>query len=209
MEFKDQVVIVTGGSRGIGAAICRELAAGGARVVVNYNRSADAAVALAEAIGGLAVCADVSTTEGCEHLAQQAEAFESKIGKGLLCLVGIEASDEKKDIDYIAKKVMTLRLWPDGENRPWSLNVAQAQGSILCVSQFTLSGRTRKGTKPDFSRAMAPDRARSMYDEFVATLRRHADEQQVAVKDGVFAAMMDVSLTNDGPVTILLDSAND
>ena len=142
-------------------------------------------------------------------VAQQAEAFESKIGKGLVCLVGIEASDEKKDIDYIAKKVMTLRLWPDGENRPWSLNVAQAQGSILCVSQFTLSGRTRKGTKPDFSRAMAPDRARSMYDEFVATLRRHADEQQVAVKDGVFAAMMDVSLTNDGPVTILLDSAND
>jgi len=75
VEFKDQVVIVTGGSRGIGAAICRELAAGGARVVVNYNRSADAAVALAEAIGGLAVCADVSTTEGCEHLAQQAEAL--------------------------------------------------------------------------------------------------------------------------------------
>ena len=75
MEFQDQVVIVTGGSRGIGAEICRELAAAGARVVVNYNRSADAALALAEEIGGHAVRADVSTTEGCEHLAQQAEAW--------------------------------------------------------------------------------------------------------------------------------------
>ena len=142
-------------------------------------------------------------------VASTAENFESRINSGLVCLVGIEGSDEKKDIDYIAKKVLTLRLFPDGDGKPWTWNVAQAQGSILCVSQFTLSGRTRKGTKPDFSRAMAPDRAKTMYDEFLATLRQQAEAQNVTVQDGVFAAMMDVTLTNDGPVTVILDSTND
>ena len=142
-------------------------------------------------------------------IAQSAGDFESKIGKGLLCLVGIEASDEKQDVEYIAKKILGLRLWPDDNGKPWSHNVAQAKASILCVSQFTLSGRTRKGTRPDFSRAMAPDKAKAMYEEFLATLRGQAAQNDVVVEDGVFAAMMDVELVNDGPVTILLDSASD
>lgn len=140
---------------------------------------------------------------------QQQPDFESKIGRGLLCLIGIESNDSSQDLEYIAKKILGLRLWPDDAGKPWSHNVAQAKGSILCVSQFTLSARTRKGTKPDFSRAMAPDRAKSMYEEFMTTLRGQASQNGVVVQDGVFAAMMDVELVNDGPVTILLDSAND
>ncbi|MEO2191438.1 MAG: D-aminoacyl-tRNA deacylase [bacterium] len=140
---------------------------------------------------------------------QQQPDFESRIGAGMLCLIGIESDDTSKDLEYIAKKIMGLRLWPDDAGKPWNHNVAQANGSILCVSQFTLSARTRKGTRPDFSRAMAPDQAKSMYEEFIATLRGRAAQSGVVVQDGVFAAMMDVELINDGPVTILLDSASD
>lgn len=140
---------------------------------------------------------------------QQQPDFESKIGRGLLCLVGLEANDSSQDLEYIAKKILALRLWPDDADKPWNHNVAQVQGSILCVSQFTLSARTRKGTRPDFSKAMAPDRAKGMYEEFIAKLRGLAAQSGVAVQDGVFAAMMDVELVNDGPVTILLDSTND
>jgi D-tyrosyl-tRNA(Tyr) deacylase len=131
------------------------------------------------------------------------QTFESSIGKGLVALVGIEKTDSIRDVEYIARKLLTLRLFPNDDGKPWDLSVQSARGSILCVSQFTLSGRNKKGTKMDFSRAMAPDQAKEMYEELLKRLRR---DSNVDIKDGVFGAMMDVSIVNDGPVTILLDS---
>jgi D-tyrosyl-tRNA(Tyr) deacylase len=134
------------------------------------------------------------------------ETFESTIHHGVVALVGIQVSDSKDDIHRMAKRILSLRLWPNEDGKPWAWNVSQAKGQILCVSQFTLCARNKKGTKLDFSRAMPPDQARAMYDEFLATLR--GMDPTVDVKDGVFGAMMDISLVNDGPVTILLDSTD-
>ena len=126
----------------------------------------------------------------------------SKIGPGLLCLIGITDSDTESDAEFIARKLLYIRLWRS-EKKAWDLNVQQQGYELLCVSQFTLYGRL-KGNKADFSKAMGPQPARELYDKFLHRLRQdYIDEK---VKDGVFGAMMAVELVNDGPVTFLLDS---
>ncbi|KAF9506819.1 hypothetical protein BS47DRAFT_1321628 [Hydnum rufescens UP504] len=129
----------------------------------------------------------------------------SSIGRGLLVLVGIGADDVQADIDVLTKKILTLRMWPDpATDSAWKLNVKDIGGEILCVSQFTLMANTTKGNKPDFHRAMGPESSRVMYESVLDKLRALYDPAKI--KDGRFGAMMNVSLTNDGPVTFTLDS---
>jgi D-tyrosyl-tRNA(Tyr) deacylase len=123
------------------------------------------------------------------------------IGTGLLVLAGISKSDTEKDADYLSDKVLGLRIFTD-ENGKMNLNVVQARGSILVVSQFTLYGDCRKGRRPGFDAAAPPEQALALYDYFVGIIRKG----QVPVETGTFQAMMEVHLINQGPVTILIDS---
>lgn len=128
----------------------------------------------------------------------------SKIGPGLLCLIGCEADDAEHDADYICRKVLNTRLFKeDGTNRAWSKSVKEIDGEVLLVSQFTLHAQLR-GRKPDFHRAMPPQEASAFYERFVERVRVAYDPKRV--QDGIFGAMMDVKLENEGPVTVILDS---
>ena len=128
------------------------------------------------------------------------------IGQGLLVFVGVERGDEEGDIEYVVSKVRELRIFEDdGDDqgrRRMNRSVADVGGSVLVVSQFTLSGDVRRGRRPSFDGAAAPELARTHYEEVVRRLRRSG----LAVETGEFQAMMRVELENDGPVTILLDS---
>ena len=126
------------------------------------------------------------------------------IGPGLLLLVGLRAGDAPRDAALVAKKVLSARLFPDAAGRPWALSAPAAGLEILCVSQFTLYGRLLK-PKPDFSKAMPTEEARGAYAAFVELLREGYEERS-KVQDGVFGAMMEVALVNDGPVTLVVDS---
>ncbi|GFR49585.1 hypothetical protein Agub_g11651 [Astrephomene gubernaculifera] len=130
----------------------------------------------------------------------------SSIGPGLLCLIGIKESDTVKDLEFICKKILTVRAWPHPETaKAWDINVTTAGHEILLVSQFTLYARLKK-PKPDYSKAMGPQPARELYSQLVEEVRRQYVAERV--KDGVFGAKMDVALVNDGPVTYVLDSAD-
>lgn len=128
----------------------------------------------------------------------------SSIGKGILVLAAIGPNDTHKTVESMASKILKMRLWPDDADSQWKRNVQDIQGEVLCVSQFTLYASTRKGNKPDFHGAAKPDVARELYDHFVSTIQRFYE--QTRVKDGVFQAMMEVALVNDGPVTLQMDT---
>jgi D-aminoacyl-tRNA deacylase len=123
------------------------------------------------------------------------------IAHGLLVLLGIERGDGPADRDYIVSKTCDLRIFPDADGR-MNRSVIDVSGSVLVVSQFTLSGDARKGRRPSFDDAAAPAEAKLLYEDVIRAM--HAAGLTVAT--GVFQAMMQVSLVNDGPVTILLDS---
>lgn len=123
------------------------------------------------------------------------------IGKGIVVLLCAVQGDTDRDVDYCVRKVSALRVFEDEQGR-MNRSVAEAAGEVLVVPQFTLAADTRRGNRPSFDRAESPDRARIRCDEFVHRLRRTG----VPVKTGVFAARMDVSLVNQGPVTVLVDS---
>lgn len=125
---------------------------------------------------------------------------KGEIGKGYLVLLGIEENDTEKDLDYIAEKLLGLRVFED-EAGKMNRSVLDAGGSILLVSQFTLYGDVRKGRRPSFTRAARPEKAIPLYEAMIARLRA-----ALPVETGEFGADMQVSLVNDGPVTILLDS---
>jgi D-aminoacyl-tRNA deacylase len=125
----------------------------------------------------------------------------ASIGPGLLILLGICRDDTARDADYLADKVAGLRIFGDA-NGKMNLDIGQVSGSALVVSQFTLYGDCRRGRRPGFDRAAAPDQARVLYEYFVTALR----ELGVPVETGIFRATMQVFLVNDGPVTILCDS---
>ena len=128
----------------------------------------------------------------------------SRIGRGFLVLLGVGRGDGSKEIDYLVRKVAGLRVFEDEDGKMnRSLGDPMVQGEILAVSQFTLLGDVRRGNRPSFIEAEEPERAERLFDAFVQALR----ERSIPVKTGVFRAHMDVSLVNDGPVTILLDSA--
>ena len=125
---------------------------------------------------------------------------KGEIGKGYLVLLGIEENDTEKDLDYIAEKLLGLRVFED-EAGKMNRSVLDAGGSILLVSQFTLYGDARKGRRPSFIRAARPEKAIPLYEAMIARLRA-----ALPVETGELGADMQVSLVNDGPVTILLDS---
>jgi len=130
----------------------------------------------------------------------------SSIGRGLMVLVGIGAADKPDDMAYLIGKILSLKLFPSAEpgDVPWKRSVVDVEGEVLCVSQFTLFAKTRRGSKPDFHEAMAAESSKTMYETFLKDLRARYVPNRIF--DGQFGAMMDVQIVNDGPVTIVLDS---
>ena len=127
---------------------------------------------------------------------------KSKIGLGMLVLLGIEEADNEEDIEWLCQKLTKLRIFSD-ENDAMNLDVNQVEGSFLVVSQFTLHALTKKGNRPSFIRAARPEVAIPLYELF---LKRLAEVSGRKVQCGVVGAMMAVELLNDGPVTIIMDS---
>ncbi|MFB3905512.1 MAG: D-aminoacyl-tRNA deacylase [Acidobacteriota bacterium] len=125
----------------------------------------------------------------------------ARISRGLVVLVGVENSDSEDDLSFLKRKIVNLRVFDDPQGR-MNLAVKDVGGSILLVSQFTLHGDTRRGNRPDYTRAAPADRARDLYNRLVDEIRR----EDVPVESGVFQAMMKVHLVNDGPVTLIVDS---
>jgi D-aminoacyl-tRNA deacylase len=130
--------------------------------------------------------------EGKEH---------SRIGAGMLVLLGVEKEDTTEDAQLLARRIVELRIFED-EAGKMNRSIVDKGGQILAVSQFTLLGDCRKGRRPSFDPAAPPDIARTLYEQFV----KEVDTLGVPVGTGVFQAMMDVELTNQGPVTFILDS---
>ncbi len=125
----------------------------------------------------------------------------SEIRKGLLVFLGVAQEDTPADVDYMASKIANLRIFEDDEGR-MNLSILDVSGEALVVSQFTLCGDCRKGRRPSFIAAARPEKADPLYQAFMDEISRLG----VPVKAGIFQAMMDVELINDGPVTMMLDS---
>jgi len=123
------------------------------------------------------------------------------IGPGLVVLLGVGRGDGEPDAQYLAGKVVNLRVFPDQAGQ-MNRSVLETGGAVLVVSQFTLYGDARKGRRPGYTDAAAPEEANRLYERFVSLVR----ESGLRVETGVFQAMMDVALVNQGPVTLLLDS---
>ncbi|RTG87411.1 D-tyrosyl-tRNA(Tyr) deacylase [Schistosoma bovis] len=135
------------------------------------------------------------------------DSIISQIGRGILVLIGLSRRDTDNDMEYMVRKILNIRLFPslDGIRR-WDKSVKDLNLEILCVSQFTLYSEL-KGNKLDFHYAMDPKLSKEIYSQLINQLKKNYNEDKV--KDGIFGAMMDVSLINDGPVTITLDSNPD
>lgn len=123
------------------------------------------------------------------------------IRSGLVVLIGISIDDSTEDADYLVDKLLGLRIFPD-ESGKMNRNIVESGGALMLISQFTLYADCRKGRRPSFDRAAPPEMARSLYEYFVESARRHP----APVETGVFQATMEVHLVNQGPVTIILDS---
>ena len=125
-----------------------------------------------------------------------------EISKGLMLLIGIDENDEKADADWLIKKIIDLRIFSD-ENDKMNLSVKDISGEILCISQFTLLADYKKGNRPSYIKAAKPEKAIPLFDYFKNEIEK---KSQLKVESGIFGADMKVSLVNDGPVTIVLDS---
>lgn len=130
--------------------------------------------------------------------------IRSSITRGLLVLVGIEEADGQDDIDWLASKIVNLRIFPDDQG-VMNVNVRDSGGDILVVSQFTLHASTKKGNRPSYIKAAKPDVAIPLYENFITAVGRELGK---AVQTGEFGADMKVNLLNDGPVTIVIDTKN-
>jgi D-tyrosyl-tRNA(Tyr) deacylase len=130
--------------------------------------------------------------------------IKSAIGPGLLILVGIEDADTSDDALWLAQKTIGMRIFSDADGK-MNLDLVQAGGELLVVSQFTLHAQTKKGNRPSFIRAARPEKAIPLYEYFIEQLNQLSGK---VVRTGTFGAMMDVELINDGPVTIWMDSAS-
>jgi D-tyrosyl-tRNA(Tyr) deacylase len=134
------------------------------------------------------------------HVAVDGEIIGA-IGRGIMVLLGVEEEDSRQDVDLLARKTAELRMFEDADGK-MNRSVEDIGGQLLVVSQFTLAADCRKGRRPGFSRAAAPEAANALYLEYIAQLRQRG----FTVATGRFQAMMQVHLVNDGPVTFLLDS---
>lgn len=132
------------------------------------------------------------------------EKIESHIGKGLLILIGIENDDNQDDIDWLCNKITNLRIFDD-ENGVMNLSSKDINAEVLVVSQFTLHASTKKGNRPSYIKAAKPDISVPLYETFCKTLEKQLEKD---IQTGIFGAMMQVELINDGPVTIWIDSKN-
>lgn len=130
------------------------------------------------------------------------EEVVGKIGAGLLVLIGVAKTDTPADAEYLAEKIIGLRIFEDDAGK-MNLSLSETHGAVLAVSQFTLYGDVRKGRRPSFDDAAPPQLANELYEYFVSKIR----DSSVPCETGRFQAMMQVELVNDGPVTILLDSS--
>jgi D-aminoacyl-tRNA deacylase len=130
--------------------------------------------------------------------------IKSEIGRGILVLLGIEDADGTDDVQWLSKKITNLRIFPDDQG-VMNRSLLDIQGEMLVVSQFTLHASTKKGNRPSYIKASKPDIAIPLYESFVEAA---AMELGKAIQTGEFGAEMQVSLTNDGPVTILIDTQN-
>ena len=128
----------------------------------------------------------------------------SEINTGLVVFVGIEESDNQEDIEWLTNKIVQLRIFND-LNGVMNLSVLETGGNIMVISQFTLHAKTKKGNRPSYIRAASPEIAIPLYNSFISKLSELLDKP---VATGEFGAMMDVSLINDGPVTIIIDTKN-
>ncbi|KAK4042654.1 D-Tyr tRNAtyr deacylase-like domain-containing protein, partial [Parachaetomium inaequale] len=124
----------------------------------------------------------------------------SKIGKGVLVFAAMAPGDTEKEAESLAAKVLKLKLWDDESEGRWKRNVRDINGEVLCVSQFTLLASTKKGNKPDFHGALGGEDAKRLYEYFYSKVQEGYSAERV--KNGVFQAMMQVALVNDGPVTL-------
>jgi len=135
------------------------------------------------------------------HIAGNAHA---DIGHGMLILIGIEEADSRDDADWLAQKISGLRIFEDAQGL-MNINLTDAGGALLVISQFTLFAAVKKGNRPSFIRSAKPEIAIPLYEQFIALLSQHAGQQ---VHTGIFGAEMQVHLINDGPVTIWIDTKN-
>lgn len=129
--------------------------------------------------------------------------LHSSIGKGILVLLGIKEGDGDPEAAYVAEKCAALRIFEDAEGK-MNLSVRDVEGEVMVVSQFTLYGDTRKGSRPSYSDAASPQLAKLLYDKYISEMKRIVGSQKV--QSGTFRAMMDVELVNDGPVTVMVES---
>ncbi|KAJ3290466.1 D-tyrosyl-tRNA(Tyr) deacylase [Borealophlyctis nickersoniae] len=127
-----------------------------------------------------------------------------RINKGICVLVGIAVDDQEKDMDYMVRKLLGIRVFEDASNKMWAKSVKDLSLEILCVSQFTLYANSYKGNKPDFHLAMKTEQSKEFYERFLGKLRAAYDPSKI--QDGVFGAMMKVDIVNEGPITLILDS---
>lgn len=127
------------------------------------------------------------------------EVFSS-INQGFLVLFGVEKNDSKQEADWLVEKILKLRIFED-ENEKMNLSINDIHGEILVVSQFTLAGDCKKGTRPSFDNAKNPKEANELYEYFVSQMKKSG----LNIQTGVFGAMMDVALVNDGPVTFMIE----
>ncbi len=129
---------------------------------------------------------------------------QGKIKQGLLILLGIEEADSTADIEWLCRKIVKLRIFAD-EHKPMNISLKDIGGEALIVSQFTLHASTKKGNRPSFTKAGKPEMAQPLYQQFIIEFEKHLGQP---VQTGKFGADMQVSLCNDGPVTIIIDSKN-
>jgi D-tyrosyl-tRNA(Tyr) deacylase len=129
--------------------------------------------------------------------------ISGKISEGLLAFLAIGKNDSEEDIKYLVDKMLNLRIF-ENERKKMDLSLKETKNELLIVSQFTLYGSVKKGRRPDYTTAADPDKARNLYEKFVET----CINENIETQTGEFAAKMDVSLVNDGPVTFLIDSAS-
>ncbi|TNF47155.1 MAG: D-tyrosyl-tRNA(Tyr) deacylase [Bacteroidetes bacterium] len=132
------------------------------------------------------------------------QKIKGKIGQGILILLGIEEEDSIQDIEWLVQKISQVRIFSD-ENGKMNLSIQEIKGEFLVISQFTLHASTKKGNRPSYIKAARPETAIPLYEKFIMELKAVS---ALKVEEGIFGADMKVSLINDGPVTILIDSKN-